>query len=241
MPVPLIAVLELLTLGAASLQPESSPPLESAAVMSWPKRPISIRADITQQHGIFVQAQINGSQPLWLLVDSAAGFPWILDSQRASQLRLPLAGKAAGWGTGEDPFALAFADGTSVNLGGCELNNQTVAATSLNSLQRYAGRQLDGILGYELFNQYVVEIDYTSGTINLYDPAGYEYSGPGQSVPVELENNHFLARVRITLWGETVEGKFLVDTGAGQIAAALTRPFVDSNKLLTRARGRLPS
>src|SRR5712692_9895915 len=240
MPLAITSVLAMLTL-AAGPDSEAMIAPETAAVMSWPRRPISIRADITNQHGIFVQAKINGSRPLWFLVDSAAGHPWILDSQLASELRLAVEGKAAGWGTGEDPVDLAFASGASISVGGCELNHQKLAATSLHELQRYAGRQLDGILGYELFNQYVVEIEYASGTINLYDPVGYEYSGPGQSVPVELENNHFLARVRITLWGETVEGKFLVDTGAGQIAAALTRPFVDSNKLLTRARGRLPS
>jgi len=240
MPLAITSVLAMLTL-AAGPNSEAMIAPETAAVMSWPRRPISIRADITNQHGIFVQAKINGSRPLWFLVDSAAGYPWILDSQRASELRLALGGKGAGWGTGEDPVDLAFASGASVSVGGCELNHQTLAATSLQELQRYAGRQLDGILGYELFNHYVVEIEYASGTINLYDPVGYQYSGPGKSIPVALENNHFLAKTRIILWGESVEGRFLVDTGAGEIAAALTRPFVDSNKLLMVMRGRIPS
>src|SRR5262249_60545521 len=217
MPLAMIAMVELLSLASSQASEMMIAP-DTAAVMIPPSRPIYIRADITNQHGIFVQAKINGSQPLWFLVDSAAGYPWIVDSQRASELRLSLAGKAVGWGTGEDPVDLAFATGASISLGGCQLKHQMLAATSLQDLQRHAGRQLDGILGYELFNHYVVEIEYTSGTINLYDPVGYEYSGPGKSVPVTVENNHFLTRARIVLWGETIEGRFLVDTGAGGIA-----------------------
>lgn len=235
------ALMVLGVLASLVVPPETTVAADSIDLPVVHRRPIKIRAEVSHQHGLFVQARINHSPLLWFLVDSAAGLPWILDSRRATQLGLAVDGSEPAWGTGLEPFEITYARGTTIELGGFELKDQVVATTPLDSLQRYADRPLDGILGYELFNQFVVEIEYSSGTITLHDPSAYQYSGPGRSVPVAMENNHFYAHTRLTLWGETVEGKFLVDTGAGEIAAALTRPFVDAHKLLNLPRRRIPS
>jgi hypothetical protein len=93
--------------------------------------------------------------------------------------------------------------------------------------------ELDGIVGYEIFNLFVVEIAYATGLITLHDRATFKYRGAGSVVPIDLEDNRWYATATVLLdSGEPFSGKFLVDTGAGQIAAALTRPFVDGHGLL---------
>ncbi len=205
-------------------------------------RAIRLPAEITPQHGIYVQARLNGSAPLWFLLDSAGGSPLILDQKKAIDMRLPVDGRGVGIGAGENPFTVTYSQGVSVSLEGVELNDQTVAATSLETLRRYAGRDLDGILGFQLFSRYVVEVHYATGTVNLYEPQNYQYTGSGQILPATLEGKHFCVRVRISLDGsEPLDARLLVDTGAGQILTTLNSPYVDSHRLLSPSWNRAAS
>jgi hypothetical protein len=207
-------------------------------------RAIRLPAEITAQHGIFVQARLNGSAPLWFLLDSGGGSPLILDQKRARDMNLPVDGRGLGIGAGETPFAVTYSQGVSVSLDGVQLNDQIVAATPLETLRRYAGRDLDGILGFQLFSRYVVEVQYANGTVNLYEPQNYQYTGSGQILPATIEGKHFCIPARISLDGsEPLDARLLVDTGAGQILTTLNTPYVDAHRLLppswTRATSRV--
>jgi hypothetical protein len=196
-------------------------------------RSISLPVEISPQHGIFVQASLNGSAPLWFLLDSASTSALILDQRRAVELKLPVHGRGLGVGAGEGTFDVTYSHGVSVSLAGVEFSDQTVAATPLDTLRRYAGRELDGILGHALFSRFVVEVEYAKGTVKLYEPQAYRYSGRGQVLPVSLEGRHFCIKAKIFLDGsQPIEGKLLVDTGAGQILTTLNSPFVDLHRLL---------
>jgi hypothetical protein len=196
-------------------------------------RAISLPVEISPQHGIFVQASLNGSNPLWFLLDSASSSALILDQRRAVELKLPVDARGLGMGAGEDPFEVTYSRGVSVRLAGVEFSDQTVAATPLDTLRLYAGRELDGILGHELFTRFVVEVEYAKGTVKLYEPYPYRYTGRGQVLPASLEGKHFCIRAKVDLDGaQPIEAKLLVDTGAGQILTTLNTPFVDSHRLL---------
>jgi hypothetical protein len=205
-------------------------------------RAIRVPAEISPQHGIFVQARLNGSAPLWFLLDSASGSPLIIDQRRAVEMSLPVYAHGQGIGAGEDFFEVAYSQGVSVSLAGLELSDQTVAATSLENLRRYAGRELDGILGYELFSRFVVEVQYSTGAVNLYEPETYRYTGPGRVLPATLRGKHFCIQAKIGLDGpEPLEARLLVDTGAGQILTTLNSPYVDSHRLLQPKWNTAPS
>jgi hypothetical protein len=93
--------------------------------------PINLKAEITRSQEIYVQIQINGSTPMWFLVDSAAGFPWIIDAKKASLLGpRPRIVTAAG------AREAAIAKGVTVNVGDLALENQTIAVMPLDALQR---------------------------------------------------------------------------------------------------------
>ena len=67
-----------------------------------------------------------------------------------------------------------------------------------------------GILGADFLRRFVVEIDYDSLAVSLYDPEGFRYAGRGAPVPFELQGNCPL--VDLTL-DDGCTGKFLVDVG----------------------------
>ncbi len=191
---------------------------------------LGIPFELNSNH-IYLQARVKNYEPLWFILDTGAAAS-VIDVERAKALGLELAGKLEGRGAGERSVDVAFAKGASFRLPGVELFDQTIAAVSLDSLEPYEGRAIDGILGYDFLSRFVVEIDYANKLINLYDPQSYAYVGPGDSLPITIEESVPHVRARIVQSGrDSMEGKFTVDTGS-RGALHLTKPFAETHKLL---------
>jgi hypothetical protein len=86
---------------------------------------------------------------------------------------------------------------------------------ALDSLSAQAGRRMDGILGNQIFNRCVVQVDYAQHCVSLFDTTGYEYAGRGAVVPIELMESHPYVTASVVLpGGRTITGRFVIDTGA---------------------------
>lgn len=193
----------------------------------------SIPADILLGGGILLQARVNNSEPLWFALDSGGGSGFIIDSRRAKILGLELQGRGVSTGAGEHSVDFSFAENASINLPGAEFPSQRVAVIALDALEPFSGRTLDGIIGYGLFSRYVVEVDYASHRVNLYDLQSYRYSGSGTRLPLTIEKDLFFIPVKITMPNRTsIEAKLMVDSGAPTATVVLNRPFVEKHNLL---------
>lgn len=166
--------------------------------------------------------------PLAFILDTGASTTVISDS-RARELGLKLEGKTDATTQGGSIEA-SFVKGISLNLSGVEFPKMTLAAIRLSGLEAGLGRKVDGILGYEIFNRFVVEIDYASRVATFYEPQGYKYSGRGEVIPLRIEDNTPFVVGKIT-GPETIEGSFLIDTGAPGILN-IAGPFAAKHKLL---------
>lgn len=172
---------------------------------------------------IFLKTRVNKSEPLWFILDTGASVN-IVKQKRAQDLSLKLESK-------QDVFdGLPYTKGVSLNLPGAELADQTVFAAPIESLEPSVGRTIDGIIGADIFNRFVVEIDYAAERINLYQPESYSYKGAGEIIPVTIEDDTPFVNVRLTQpESNSAEGKFLVDTGASA-ALNVFRRFDDPHK-----------
>jgi hypothetical protein len=85
-----------------------------------------------------------------------------------------------------------------LSLFGVKIPAQTITVVPLGQFAPIFGHSVDGILGFDFFNRFVVEIDYEAQYLRLYNPEGYEYSGPGESIPISLGTRR--ARVRGCFW-----------------------------------------
>jgi hypothetical protein len=94
---------------------------------------------------------------------------------------------------------------------------------------------MDGILGYDFINRFVVEIDYVKQELRLYNAGSFKYDGPGSSIPIEFtSSNHPRVDAEVRLAdGATLKGRMVVDVGAAG-ALSLTKPFADENRLRDR-------
>lgn len=202
---------------------------------------------------IYVPVSINGAKPLSFILDTGAFT--IVNLPRAEELGVKLKqfGLTEGAGDEQQPVFLG-AEKVSFGLPGVTLSKQRLLAVPLNKVEdcvdefivdehgrdlssskphvKGARRKVDGILGAEFFHKFVVEIDYASRLINVYEPASYRYNGKGERLPLEVEPQHIFVKANVLFQGQQVlPVKLLVDTG-GAMAIALTKRFTDEHQLL---------
>jgi hypothetical protein len=217
----------------ASLSGEGFP--SSAAVQAQTLRTklASIPLEIAGENYVLIKARVNDSEPLTFLLDSGGGSGLVLYYKAAEALKLKRAGKGNGGGAGESTFETTSIKGASLSFSGVTMDNQTFVVFPPEQTGETGGRAVDGVIGYSLFSRYVVEIDYQSKVVNLYEPAVYQYGGKGESIPIEILSKVPFARVQIPLAnGKPLEGRFLVDSGAGRFVLILNTPVVAANNLL---------
>lgn len=195
-------------------------------------RPQIIPIQLTERGHIFVPVRVNNSEPLWFVLDSGSSNS-LLDKNLIKDLKLKVeaVGEAVGAGAGADEALLT--SGVTLNLSGIKLRNQEIPAIDFKALEKSLGRNIDGMLGYDFMRRFVVEVDYEAKVVKIYNAAKYRYRGKGESFPITTEDDHPHIRLKVTLpEREPVEGKFIVDGGAGGATLEFASPFIKTNKLL---------
>jgi hypothetical protein len=178
---------------------------------------------------ILLQARVNDSAPFWFIVDTAATNT-VIDTELAKTLGLKSLSRRIESGGAGTATALIFKN-NSLRLPNIEVTNLTLYGLPINFLSAPLGRTISGVIGNDVLKQLVVEVDYTSQVINLYQPEGFQYSGAGAVIPIIFEGHPFV-RAGITVDdGHVIEGKFGIDSGANN-AIIFNTPFVDRNRLL---------
>ncbi|HKG12814.1 MAG TPA: aspartyl protease family protein [Pyrinomonadaceae bacterium] len=162
---------------------------------------------------IFLRLRVNGSEPLWFGLDTGAGGS-VINTTTAEALGLKMEGSYRTAGAGGQVNS-STVRGVRLDIGGARLENLDAMTIALTSIENATGHKMDGILGYEFFRRYVVELDYENLLVSVYEPAGFEYKGGGESLPLTFELNHPYVRAKVAAQGrEPVEGKFVLDTGS---------------------------
>lgn len=83
-------------------------------------------------------------------------------------------------------------------------------------LSKQMGIGVHGILGYELFREFVVKVDYEKATITLYQPEGFTVSRRYERFPLTIEGSkpYIECSLQERATGKKRAVKLLVDTGA---------------------------
>ena len=179
---------------------------------------------------IILKVRVNRSRPLKFIFDTGASIS-VIDPQSARSLGLRAKGKLKLDATGGSVQS-GLIPRVSLSVSGATVFNQTIATIDLDAFAPLFGFKIDGIIGHDFINNFVVEIDYASRVMNLFETRGYKYHGAGESIPIEIVEKTPYVRGRIVLNGrEPIEGKFEIDTGGTGILN-LNTPFVDKHKML---------
>lgn len=130
---------------------------------------------------VFFPASVNGHETEALL-DSGAELT-TLDRAFAATLGLADGPTVAAQGTGGHATA-SLASGVTIEVGDLVLSGLTVAVIDLGEIGKRLGRPLPLVLGKEVFNGAVVDLDFPARTIEFHHPAGFR--PPTGAIPVPL-------------------------------------------------------
>jgi predicted aspartyl protease len=115
---------------------------------------------------LIVGATINDVATI-AIVDSGAGRT-IIDREFAKRLRLKSGTAFRAAGVTSNAYG-ELASGVSLRLGHVELSNLNVAVLDLSILSKFGGKSVDVVIGREIFDQFLVDINFHKQTIGLFD------------------------------------------------------------------------
>lgn len=168
---------------------------------------------------IIVPIEVNGSK-LSFILDSGVGKPILfnLSGQDSVQINNVSEISIKGIGVG-DPIQALSSRNNSFKIGNIENGNQQlyVVMDKDMNFSPSLGIPVHGIIGYDLFRDFVVDINYASKNIKFYDPELYKYRTNRKSETLPLR----VIKKKVYVDGEVYIGeeqkipvRMLLDTGS---------------------------
>ena len=192
---------------------------------------------------IYIKASGHGFGARTFLLDSGAQITH-LTSELVREARLETFGSVGIGGTGQARVPGSYVRATSIDLGGIVLPVEGAvsapAASLFGPVVNSSGKPFDGIIGYDLFAAFVVEIDYEQRLIRLYDPGSFRDPPGADVIPIRILDRKPYLSATIGLEGGSIPAEFHLDTGSGG-AIGFNGDFVAERDLLAIAGKTLPS
>ena len=120
---------------------------------------------------IFIEVRLNDSPPLHFIFDTGAAST-VVSERKARKLSLssdgftPVRGK-------QGPTLAYYSQNSQLWMGNLHLDRIRVVHLPLAHLEKALGKRVDGIVGHDLLKHYVVQINYDTQTIDLFDPLSF--------------------------------------------------------------------
>jgi hypothetical protein len=169
---------------------------------------------------IIIPVTINESDTLNFILDTGVRFPIITELPFVNKLNLNYLMPVQIKGLGEGHELTAYRSGNnSIKLNGLTAWNQEVQMIIDENFQisHMLGLPVHGLIGFNLFKDYIVKIDYSSEKLTLYRPEHYKYRDRKKDIilPLHFDGNKPFVRTSIVTEDlQEVPVKLLVDTGA---------------------------
>jgi predicted aspartyl protease len=186
---------------------------------------------------VLLDTSVNRSPAIPFLLDTGASVS-VIDTTLAARLGI-VAGEASDAATGGGSVAAAKIAGVDLHVGNRAISAHDAVAIDLSGLAAGLGTPVGGILGFQVFHDYVVEIDYRNGRVQFHEPRTYTAPAGSQSVPITIEDHIPYMLVGVFSNGHSADAKVEVDTGLTG-AVTLLRAFVDANDLLRPTQRQVP-
>lgn len=168
---------------------------------------------------IVVPIEVNGTE-LSFVLDSGVGTPILFNLADQDSLQLNNVSEVTINGLGKgDPINALKSSGNFVELGKVKNVAQhiyVVMDAGIN-FSPSLGVPIHGIIGFDLFRDFVVDINYKRKTIKFYDPKMYCHKASRNSrlLDIDIVNRKAYVEAAVILKGnEEIPVKMLMDTGS---------------------------
>ncbi len=195
------------------------------------KKRINIHFDMVHNLMI-IPVFINGSDTLKFILDTGVSHTMITSLKGSYGATFNFAREINLMGLGEGNEIKAYHSfGNVIELPGVIGFNQNVIILKdeFDYLSQGLGTQIHGLIGYDVFENFVVEIDYKSRKLTLYEPNFYaerrrdRYMRKMDQVPMEVVKRKPYVYANVEdVYGNEEKSKFLVDSGASHALTLFT-------------------
>lgn len=176
-----------------------------------------------------VPVSVNGQPPGPFILDTGAGSsPLAAEYAKSVGIQGHSGGRAVGAG---GAVQVEVTSAVSYRIGDVEIRPHGAALIPLLPISLRSARHVNGVLGRDIFERYVTEMDYPNFEVAFYAPASYRPPAGAVTVPFEVVNHlpHITARITLDD-GRTLPVKLMVDSGAGN-AVILKKAFIEQNHI----------
>lgn len=178
---------------------------------------------------IVIPITINGFLPLKFILDTGVETAILTEKIYADILDITYLREIIVTGPGiVDSIEAFVANEISFSLPGGIFGdnmNMLVLKEDYLKLSESIGEKVHGIIGYDIFSRFVVNINYEEHEITLYDPRFYKKPRRATELPINIINRKPFLTACIIQNGEKVNLDMMVDTGASH-AALIDYSFV---------------
>lgn len=169
---------------------------------------------------IIIPVAINNSDTLNFILDTGVRYPIITELPFVNKLNLNFLQPINVKGLGEGDQLTAYRSGNNtIKIQGLVAYDQEIHMVINENFQisHILGIPVHGLIGFNLFKDYVVKIDYSQHKITLTKPEYFSYRKHDKDIVMPLifeQNKPFVRTSIVTDKNEEVPVKLLVDTGA---------------------------
>lgn len=175
--------------------------------------PIEIRNNL-----IVVPVKLNGFVDLKFILDTGVRAAIFTEAELADLLGFTYTRKYTISGMGGEKIVDAYVtNNISLALPGIDSRGHAMLVLDSNflELRNYLGIDVHGIMGYELFSRFIVEIDYRKKQLVVMTPDKFRKRRKQQIIPMLVQDTKPYIFAHIALNDSTsINAKLLVDTGA---------------------------
>ena len=202
--------------------------------------PVDVPLEVGDEGELHVDASINGAPPVKLILDTGA--VTLVDPARIPGAPLAVVGSFDLSGV-TGVHRGGYVRDVTITVGGLRLGTYTLRTVDM--ADTYSSHEEAGLLGAELFQHVVVEIDYEHGRLRLYDPRSYVHPAGGVELPLTFRERSPAIDATLEAPDHTaMSGAFLVDTGCScelVVVAAAVKRHALLDHMPERTREAIPS
>ncbi len=168
---------------------------------------------------VIIPVVLNGQLPLKFILDTGVRTTILTEKAFSDILRLTYSRRFLVAGPGGEKLVEAYvANNVTLDMPGVhgEGHAMLVLEKDYLELRNYLGTDVQGVLGYELFSRFIVEVDYEKKQLTLTQSDYFRPQKRFQAIPISIQDTKPYIQVPVELNDSVViSAKLLVDSGAG--------------------------
>jgi len=169
---------------------------------------------------IIIPVTVNNGPPLKFILDTGVRTAILTNEIYVDGIPKPNDREINLLGVGSRGQVTAYvSNDVSLGLEGVAAKGNAMLVLKEDYLQldSYLGARVHGILGYELFSRFVVEIDYSNLLLTIHRPDTFKPRRKYEALPIEIEDTKPYLEACLTMNDSTrLPVRLMVDTGASQ-------------------------